>query len=261
MKKKISVFLLLNLILPFLALSFPVQARVAIGSRSDEVKAIQEVLKSDPGVYPEGYVTGFFGSLTQNAIKKLQKKCGLPETGEVDDATEKCIFPVDYEIKVVSPNGGEVWDRNQIQTIKWEVTKPEASIPEKPLWSKASIDLFRKVGENSVFVKHIANVNLFDESYSWSVGKNIQNGKDYIIRITIGTRIIPFLVNKETTETQGIWGSAPIKPFVNWDESDAPFEITGEIKPTPNLDAVIAILEKMITELQKAISLLKGVNQ
>ena len=107
MKQRILILLLSGLVLSVFAFAHPAQARVAIGSRSDEVKAIQEILKSDPEIYPEGYVTGYFGSLTEKAIKKIQKRCGLLETGIVDEATEKCLFPV-FEIKVVSPNGGEV---------------------------------------------------------------------------------------------------------------------------------------------------------
>ena len=147
MIKKISVLLLLSLVITLASFSYYIADAkgVAIGSRSDEVKAIQEILKEDSSIYPEGYVTGYYGSLTENAIKKLQKKCGLPETGILDDATEKCIYPINYKVTVVSPNGGEVWDRNTIQTIKWDVTEPDATIQSiKPFWPKASIDLFKR---------------------------------------------------------------------------------------------------------------------
>ena len=82
MKKAFLIYLIVTLFLGFFFVVFPSQARVAIGSRSDEVKIIQEILKSDPQIYPEGYVTGYFGAFTEKAIKKLQKKCGLPETGD-----------------------------------------------------------------------------------------------------------------------------------------------------------------------------------
>ena len=190
--KKISVLLLLSLVLTSIGFSYIADARgVAIGSRSDEVKNIQEILKEDSGIYPEGYVTGYFGPLTEKAIKKLQKRCGLPETGELDDATEKCIYPINYKVTVVSPNGGEVWDKNTIQTIKWEITEPTTTV--KPFWPKASIDLFKRVTsscpasettctqtETSVFVRHIATVNLSDKSYSWKINSSIANSKDYV---------------------------------------------------------------------------------
>lgn len=290
MPKKISVLFIITLVSILTAVGYVAYARgVAIGSRSDEVKAIQEILKEDSDIYPEGYVTGYYGPLTEKAIKKLQKRCGLPETGELDDATEKCIYPINYKVTVVSPNGGEVWDRNTIQTIKWDVTEPEVSIQNiKPIWPKASIDLFKRVpavcptcpagaqcapclAEQSVFVKHIATVNLFDKSYSWRVASDIPNSKDYVIRVSVGKNITLLWrweknhgILPSATE---IWPSTVPPAWMNWDESDKVFEITGTITPEcptcpvcPNnqkLEQVIAILENMIKELQKAISLLK----
>ncbi len=192
MAKKVYFLLFLSLLATIVCFSHIALAGVAIGSRSDEVKAIQEILKEDLSIYPEGYVTGYYGPLTVNAVKKLQKRCGLPETGELDDATEKCIYPIEYKVTVVSPNGGEVLDRNTIQTIKWEVTTPPGIAEVPPFWPEASIDLFRKeyykCGESSdqkcpgvvksVFVRHIATVNLLDKSYSWRISSDIPNSKD-----------------------------------------------------------------------------------
>jgi peptidoglycan hydrolase-like protein with peptidoglycan-binding domain len=266
MKKINSTLLLFALILTFLGLSYVASARVGIGSRSEEVKAIQEILKTDSDVYPEGYVTGYYGSLTEKAIKKLQKKCGLPETGEIDDETEKCIYPVGYGIKVTYPNGGEVLDRNQIQTVKWEVIEPEVKIPEiHPFWTKASIDLFKKTGDTSTFVKHIATVNLSDKNHSWKIASDIPNSKDYVIRISLGPGVGSIWYREKTGQSlpsaEEIWPVPPSPNHIYWDESDAPFEIGGEVKPVPNLTEVIGILEKMVTELQKAIALLKGMSQ
>lgn len=287
MIKKISVLFLLGIIITSVGFSYIADARgVAIGSRSDEVKAIQEILKEDSDIYPEGYVTGYYGPLTEKAIKKLQKRCGLPETGELDDATEKCIYPVNYKVTVVSPNGGEVWDRNTIQTIKWDVTEPTTATQNiRPIWPKASIDLFRKApqvgmpcvsGEScptdgSIFVKHIATVNLFDESYSWRIASGIPNSKDYVIRVSVGKNITSLWRWEKNQialpSSSEVWPSTIPSTWINWDESNNVFEIIGTIPvecPTcpvcPNnqkLEQVIAILESMIKELQKAIALLK----
>ena len=293
MIKKVFIVFLLAIVITSVGFSYIADARgVAIGSRSEEVKAIQEILKEDSDIYPEGYVTGYYGSLTEKAIKKLQKRCGLPETGELDDATEKCIYPINYKVTVVSPNGGEVWDRSTIQTIKWDVTEPEVSIQNiRPIWPKASNDLFKRVKsiiacppcptgaecfcnpneEISVFVKHIATVNLFDKSYSWKVASDIPNSKDYVVRISIGKNIAPLWrwENNEVIQPPAtdIWPS-PVPPTgMNWDESDKVFEIIGTITPgcptcptypsNQKLEQAIIILQNMIAELQKAIALLK----
>jgi peptidoglycan hydrolase-like protein with peptidoglycan-binding domain len=71
-----------------------------LGSQSDEVEEIQELLASDPelfGVTP----TGYYGPLTEAAIKKLQDRYGLPVTGIVDEATRELM----RELKMEKKNG------------------------------------------------------------------------------------------------------------------------------------------------------------
>ena len=57
------------------------------GMTSEEVKLLQQVLATDPEIYPEGLITGYFGKLTEKAVKKLQKKLCLEEVGWVGPKT------------------------------------------------------------------------------------------------------------------------------------------------------------------------------
>lgn len=57
------------------------------GMTDPEVTTLQQVLKSDPSIYPEGLVTGYFGSLTEAAVKKFQAKYGIDQVGIVGPAT------------------------------------------------------------------------------------------------------------------------------------------------------------------------------
>jgi len=298
MKKIIALLALLSLLLIPL---FSVKAIVGIiwapGQRVQEIKNLQEILRQDPAIYPEGLVTGYFGSLTEKAIKKIQARCGLPETGQLDEATEKCIYPIDYQIKVVSPNGGENWDRNQIQTIKWEVVAPTTTILNYPFWQKASIDLFKMVSVNpvplpvpaststtsttnsfvkSVFVKHIATVDLFDQSYSWRISNKIPNGESYVIRITLGKTIVPIWAKEKEKKGEeveinpnDVWPVPQMRGLV-WDESDNVFQISGtatvcpECPPCPkdnkDYSEVIKILQNLLAEINKALALLRGIS-
>ncbi len=61
------------------------------GSSDGDVKKIQELLATDQSIYPEGLTTGFFGERTKEAVKRFQKRHGLPETGEIDEATKKLM--------------------------------------------------------------------------------------------------------------------------------------------------------------------------
>lgn len=71
---------------------------LAIGAQDDDVKKIQEILASDPslfGVKP----TGYYGPLTEAAIKKFQENYGLPVTGIVDEATREVMKELRKERK------------------------------------------------------------------------------------------------------------------------------------------------------------------
>lgn len=57
------------------------------GMTGEEVKLLQEILATDPEVYPEGLITGYFSKLTEKAVKKFQKKVCLEEVGSVGPKT------------------------------------------------------------------------------------------------------------------------------------------------------------------------------
>lgn len=56
------------------------------GMTGDDVKALQAILAADPTIY-NGQITGFFGPLTAQAVKKFQKKNGLEQVGNVGPKT------------------------------------------------------------------------------------------------------------------------------------------------------------------------------
>jgi len=57
------------------------------GMTGEDVKLLQEILATDPDIYPEGLVTGYFGALTRNAVKRFQKIAGLEQVGQVGPKT------------------------------------------------------------------------------------------------------------------------------------------------------------------------------
>lgn len=62
---------------------------LARGANGASVTLLQEKLKTDPSIYPEGFVTGFFGPLTEAAIKRFQVRHQLSLSGELDEETRK----------------------------------------------------------------------------------------------------------------------------------------------------------------------------
>lgn len=87
------------------------------GSKGDQVSFLQECLAKDKDVYPEGEVSGYFGTNTEKAVKKFQEKykseilepAGLTEgTGTVRAGTRDKI--------------NELCSKNPEETIPLEIT-------------------------------------------------------------------------------------------------------------------------------------------
>lgn len=58
------------------------------GMTSTDITKIQQILATDPTIYPEGKITGYFGHLTKNALERFQKRHGIGATGEIDEDTQ-----------------------------------------------------------------------------------------------------------------------------------------------------------------------------
>lgn len=61
--------------------------QLKFGSTGSEVTTLQTVLKGDATIYPEGLVTGYFGSLTEKAVKAFQARYGIDQVGQVGPIT------------------------------------------------------------------------------------------------------------------------------------------------------------------------------
>lgn len=66
-------------------------SNIARGSKGEDVRALQEFLKKNKDIYPEGNVTGYFGSLTKSAVKRFQQKYGIEAIGTVGPKTRAKI--------------------------------------------------------------------------------------------------------------------------------------------------------------------------
>ncbi|MCK4473778.1 peptidoglycan-binding protein [Candidatus Parcubacteria bacterium] len=54
--------------------SFQFKSNLQTGSKGLEVKELQKCLAKDPEIYPEGEITGYFGSKTKQAVIRFQEK-------------------------------------------------------------------------------------------------------------------------------------------------------------------------------------------
>jgi peptidoglycan hydrolase CwlO-like protein len=61
---------------------------LAQGATGDDVKQLQEFLKTFTGAYPDGLITGYFGPLTEAAVKRFQEQNGIESVGVVGPITQ-----------------------------------------------------------------------------------------------------------------------------------------------------------------------------
>ena len=72
-------------------ISAVLKENITEGTDDADVKRIQEILATDSTIYPEGKVTGYFGPLTKEAIKRFQVRHELEVTGTIDEATHDLL--------------------------------------------------------------------------------------------------------------------------------------------------------------------------
>lgn len=75
------------IIAPFLASADTLYRQLQVGSTGADVSSLQSFLASDPAIYPQGTVSGYFGFLTKAAVSNFQSRNGLPAVGRVGPAT------------------------------------------------------------------------------------------------------------------------------------------------------------------------------
>lgn len=74
--------------------AFSISSDLALGSEGAEVTQLQNYLATDPAIYPDGLITGYFGSKTQAAVKRFQATHGLPQVGRVGPLTRTKLAEV-----------------------------------------------------------------------------------------------------------------------------------------------------------------------
>jgi peptidoglycan hydrolase-like protein with peptidoglycan-binding domain len=74
-------------LLPLAADAYTLTRQIDAGMTGADVTALQEYLAQDSTIYPEGLVTGYFGSITEAAVKRFQTRNGLSAVGRVGPLT------------------------------------------------------------------------------------------------------------------------------------------------------------------------------
>lgn len=93
-----SVFVSGLIIMALVAVSVPAVSfadtlyrQLQLGMRGSDVSSLQTFLAQDNTIYPQGLVTGYFGSLTKSAVSNFQARNGISSVGRVGPITMAAI--------------------------------------------------------------------------------------------------------------------------------------------------------------------------
>lgn len=109
---------------PFFVSAETLNRQLQVGSRGTDVSALQSFLSTDPTIYPQASVTGYYGFLTKSAVSNFQSRNGIDPVGRVGPAT----LPVlNYQI-ANGMSGGLDTSAPIITSLNLGVTRSNASI-------------------------------------------------------------------------------------------------------------------------------------
>ena len=120
------------------------------------------------------------------------------------------------EIKILSPNMGDVWKIGNRVWVYWEVK----SVGDGP--ERIDLDLYRGPGDGALLENISFGVPIKESASEWQVKKELQPGSDYFIVISSaekgGFRVVSkqFSIGKHGTKGQGNYASSLTQTINNW---------------------------------------------
>ncbi len=162
------------------ALTFsPMSAAAALrkGSSGSDVKVVQETLK-ELGYFTYPKLTGYYGSITVNAVKKFQKDNGLDPDGVVGKQTKSVLYGITDQTV-------------QASTLRLASVAQSDTDPDK----KGDLDWFKKV---QYIFKRGDVAEIID----------VDTGRSFYLKRTYGTNHadVEPLTRKDANIIKDIWG-------------------------------------------------------
>ncbi len=94
-----------------------VSGNLQFGSSGGEVSQLQTFLSKDKSIYPGGSITGYFGSMTEDAVRRWQSahnivSAGTPSTTGFGIVGPRTLKEMDREMEMECENGGSNGSEN-----------------------------------------------------------------------------------------------------------------------------------------------------
>ena len=106
--------------------------QLELGSIGSNVVQLQQFLAKEPSIYPEGIVSGYFGTFTQVAVMRFQKIYNISETGKVDIVTQAKIKQIMLSDHIIDASDSKVLTSQGLEANTDYYHYYLSSISEKP---------------------------------------------------------------------------------------------------------------------------------
>lgn len=123
----LSVVLFASLVLPQQSEAL-ITNILGVGSRGADVTELQQFLATNPSIYPEGIVSGYYGGLTRNAVMQFQAAYDIAQVGTVGPITGAKInslmssgFGLDTKAPIIT--SASVQTSNDDATVSWSTNE------------------------------------------------------------------------------------------------------------------------------------------
>lgn len=135
---------------------------VRAGSLGSSVAVVQLVLaQQSPSIYPEKLVTGYYGNLTAQAVKRFERMHDLPETGAISGETKKKFNEVMQQAKIFMSTPGSYCTTSNIVGLSAKSGISHVPVCTNPLLvpgSDTSISMQVATGSPSFFYVDVYEV-------------------------------------------------------------------------------------------------------
>ncbi len=172
------------------AQSYSFNTDLTLGSRHSDVANLQTWLMSNgfdiPAVRTGLTAKGYFGTQTKSALMRYQTSVGLLASGYFGPltrakiragGTQQPLPPQSNALRIVSPNGGEVWQKQQYQQITWtgspgimaQTGRISLLSYSPPCADQTTTGVHCMIAVRAPILI-VSNANLSTGSYNWNIG-------------------------------------------------------------------------------------------
>ncbi|MDD4409993.1 MAG: peptidoglycan-binding domain-containing protein [Candidatus Pacebacteria bacterium] len=179
-------FLLLNANYADAAQFQPINDILYVGSRGQDVTDLQTFLASNKNIYPEGLITGYYGSLTAKAVSQFQLAYDIQPVGSVGPVTLAKMNEVINAGRGVDIYAPAIYNRyadktNKTATFSWstnEMAKGKIFYSTMPF---SMIENTRSFTEPTISGGSVMAVNNYASSQGITISGLSPNTKYYYI--------------------------------------------------------------------------------